>query len=83
METDDTTKLIEVYDGTAWQAGMVKSMLNDAGIEAFIKDAILGTLNPWWTAPGGAGAVKVIVAEKDAAEAKQVVEEFEKNSKAE
>ncbi len=83
METEDTTKLVEVYDGTAWQAGIVKSMLDDAGIEAFIKDAILGTLNPWWTAPGGAGAVKIIVTEKDAAEAKKVVEEFEENSKAE
>ncbi len=80
METDDITKLVEVYDGTAWQAGIVKSLLDDAGIEAFIKDAILGTLNPWWTAPGGAGAVKVIVAEKDALEAMKVVEEFEKNS---
>lgn len=83
METDDTTRLVEVYDGTAWQAGIVKSLLDDAGIEAFIKDGILGTLNPWWTAPGGAGAVKVIVAEKDASEAMKVVEEFEKNSTAE
>lgn len=81
MNTQDSSRLTEVYDGTAWQAGMVKSLLNDAGIEAFIKDAILGTLNPWWTAPGGAGAVKVIVAEKDAASAKQIVSDFEENSK--
>jgi hypothetical protein len=83
MKNEDSTKLIEVYDGTAWQAGIVISMLNDAGINAFLKDAILGTLNPWWAAPGGAGAVKIIVAESDAENAMQVVEEFEKNSKSE
>ena len=72
---------VEVFSGTAWQAGMVKSLLENAEIEAFIKDGIMGTFNPWWTAPGGAGAVKVFVSKEDYAKAKEVVNEYEKNLK--
>jgi len=70
---------VEVYAGTAWQAGMVKSLLENAEIEAFLKDEIIGTLSPWWTAPGGAGAVKVFVSDRDWDKAKEIVEVFEKH----
>lgn len=80
MKNEDKIESVEVFDGTAWQAGIVKSLLDDAGIESFIKDGILGTLNPWWTAPGGAGAVKIIVSGNKAEEAKLIVAEFEKAS---
>ena len=73
--------LIEVFDGTPWQAGMVKSMLEDSGIQAFLKDEIMGTFNPWWTAGGGAGAVKVMISEHDQENAKSIIEEFEKSQK--
>jgi len=41
-----------IFVGTAWEAGIVKSLLENAEIEALLKDEIMGTLNPWWTAPG-------------------------------
>lgn len=68
-----------IFAGTEWQAGMVKSMLESAGIEAFFKDEIMGTLNPWWTAPGGAGSVKVVISGKDFDQAKSIVDEYERN----
>ncbi len=74
----EETKLIEIFAGTAWQAGMVKSLLENEGIEAFLKDEIIGTLSPWWSAPGGAGAVKVIVSNADYGHAMQVIEEYNK-----
>lgn len=70
---------VEVFSGTAWQAGMVRSILENAEIEAFILDEIMGTYNPWWTAPGGAGSVRVVVSNKDYAKARVIVKEFEKN----
>jgi len=70
---------VEVFAGTSLQASMLKSMLDDAQIYSFLKDDIMGTLNPWWTDPGGAGAVKVIVANKDLDEAQEVVQKFVKN----
>jgi hypothetical protein len=72
---------VEIFSGTAWQAGIVKSLLENAEIEAFLIDHILGTLNPWWTAPGGAGSVKVFVSNRDFEKAKIIVDDFEKNSK--
>ncbi|HRY33584.1 MAG TPA: DUF2007 domain-containing protein [Bacteroidales bacterium] len=75
--TDPTP--VEVFCGTPWQAGMVKSMLESAGIDAYLQDMIMGTMNPWWTAPGGAGAVRLFVASTDAAEAKSIVEDYENN----
>ena len=70
---------IEVFVGTVTQAGMVKSLLENAEIEAFLKDEYMGTFNPWHAAPGGVGAVKVFVSYLDFEKAKIVVEEYEKN----
>lgn len=79
MKTKEETSLVEVFAGTMWQAGMIKSLLENAGIEAFLKDEIIGTMGPWWAAPGGAGAVKVFVSNKQTEEAQKVVDEYEKN----
>jgi hypothetical protein len=75
MEND----MIEIFAGTPWQAGMVKTMLEDNGIQAFLKDEILGTLYPWWAAPGGAGSVKVEVPAVDYEKARVIVAGYERN----
>lgn len=74
---------IEVFAGTQWEAALVKSLLENAEIEAFMKDEIRGTTMPWQVTPGGINAVKVVVAKKDVELAKQVVDEFEANRKRE
>jgi len=72
---------VEVFAGTLWQAGMVRSLLENAEIEVFVKDEILGTLNPWWTSAGGAAPIAVFVSGRNYALAKTIVEEFEKTMK--
>ncbi len=81
MKTNKEIKPVKIFSGKPWQAGMVKSLLENAEIETFIKDEIIGTLNPWWTAPGGVGSVKVFVSSADYDKAKIVVDEYEKNLK--
>ena len=81
MHTDKEIEPVEIFAGTTWQAGMVKSLLEDAEIEAFLIDEIVGTLSPWYTAPGGAGSVKVVVSKLDYDKAKSVVEDYEKKVK--
>ncbi len=76
---DDKSKLIEIYSGTPWQAGMVNTLLEDAGIDAFVADEIMGTYNPWWTSAGGAGPVRVMISETNREEAGKIVEAYEKN----
>ncbi len=81
MKTDHATEPVEIYSGDIMQAGFLKSLLENAEIKAYLKDEIMGTLNPWFASPGGAGAVKVLVAGNDAERARAIAEEFEKNTK--
>jgi len=75
----DTIFPVEVFSGTGWEAELVKSLLENAEIEAFLIDENTGTLAPWYTAGGGAGSVKVTVSNLDLEKAKSVVSDYEEN----
>jgi hypothetical protein len=79
MKPDNNVKPVEVFAGTAVQATIVKSLLENAEIAAFLKDEFSGTLYPWHTSPGGAGAVKVYVSSADHEKARMVVKDYESN----
>ncbi|HLO57999.1 MAG TPA: DUF2007-related protein [Bacteroidales bacterium] len=81
MENEKHLSPIEVFAGTQWEAALVKSLLDNAEVEAFLKDEIRGTTMPWQVEPGGIGAVKVVVHPDQLELAKQVVREFETNRK--
>lgn len=70
---------VEVFAGTAVQATMVKSLLENAEIKAYLKDEFTGVLYPWHTSPGGVGAIKVFVSSLDQKKAQMVVDEYERN----
>ena len=78
MSTDQEIYPVVVFEGNDWEASMVKSLLNNAEIEAFLKDERMGVLAPWNVTAGGAGPVKVIVSNIDDDQALEVVAEFEK-----
>lgn len=78
MKSEQDNEPVEVFAGTPWQAGLVKSLIENAEIEAFLLDDIMGTLYPWYTSSGGFCAVKVIVAGHDYESAKSIVDEFMK-----
>ncbi len=79
MESNDERNPVKIFDGDLWQTGILKSLLDNAEIESFVKDEYMGTLKPWVTAGGGAGAIKIFVAQADVERALQVVAEYEKN----
>jgi hypothetical protein len=79
MKTNSEIEPVEIFAGTTWECEMVKSLLENEGLEVFLKDEIIGTLSPWWTAPGGVGSVKVIVSNVDFDKAKPIVDEYQKN----
>ena len=76
---EDNSK--EIFAGNIIEAGMVQSLLEDAGINAYLKDEIMGTMNPWFVSPGGAGAVKVIISNLDFEKGKLIVDEYQNNIK--
>lgn len=66
----------EVFEGTAWEAGLLKSILEDNEIETILRDA---SFAPWNLFPVRAGSVKLFVAAKDFERARLLAEEFYKN----
>jgi len=69
---------VEIFDGNDWDASMVKSLLDNAEIEAFVKDSQMGVLEPWVVAGGGAGSVKIFVSNVDLEKANEVIEQYNK-----
>ena len=80
MKKDKGITPVEVFAGTVAQATLVKSLLENAEIDAYLKDEFTGTLYPWHTTPGGVGAVKVFVSSLDHEKARIVVDEYESNT---
>ena len=76
MKSNNENNLVEIFAGSSIEAEMVKSLLLNAEIQAFLKDGTMGTIAPWYVSPGGAGAVKVIISETDSEKAKSIVEDF-------
>ena len=79
MKTNEDIYPVEVFAGTAVQATLVKSLLENAEIESYMKDEFSGTLFPWHTTPGGVGAVKIFVSSVNHEKARIVVSEYESN----
>jgi hypothetical protein len=65
-----------VFEGTAWEAGLLKSILEDNEIETSMQAAYS---LPWNLLPVKGAAAKVFVAFKDLEQAKAIVEEFYTN----
>jgi len=73
--------MVEAFAGTAWEAALVKSLLDNVEIRSYLKDEIRGTTMPWQVTPGGFFAVKVMVSSNDIALAQEVVDDFEAKRK--
>lgn len=72
----EENELIIVYSGNSIVTGFLKSILEAEGIKAFLKDEIMGTTAPAYAAPGGVGAVKIVIARRDIDKAKPIIERF-------
>lgn len=81
MSKDQESHPVEVFDGNEWETSLVKSLLDNAEIEAFLKDGKMGVLAPWDVAGGGAGSVKIFVSNVDYEKAKEVIEQYERAEK--
>ena len=79
MTTDDNKQApYEVFEGSAWEAGLLQSMLEDNKIETTIRQAYS---LPWNSLPTKGAAAKVFVALKDFEKARAIVKEFYTNMK--
>jgi hypothetical protein len=79
MKTNNDLELVEIFSGTILEVEIIRSLLENAEIETFMKDEITGTLLPWITASGGFCPVKLEVSNLDYDKAKQIIEEYNQN----
>ena len=68
--------VIEIFSGTLWEAEMVKSLLQDAEIESFVKNS---NLNTYIYEPIQASGVKVMILNSDSEKAKEVIDLYYMN----
>lgn len=73
---DKSLSPYEVFEGTAWEAGLLKSILEDNDIETILE---VVTALPWNSIPTTGSSAKLFVAMKDLEQAKDVVKEFYTN----
>ncbi|MBV5311912.1 MAG: DUF2007 domain-containing protein [Prolixibacteraceae bacterium] len=78
MDSNQEISAVEVFDGNQWEASLVKSLLDNAEVESFLKDERMGVLAPWNVAGGGAGSVKIFVSSLDYEKAREVIDQYEK-----
>lgn len=71
----DTTKLIEVYNGSLWEAELLKTMLDDAGVKSTLKDGHVVNV----VLPAVAVEVCVLVHEIDYERAMVIVRSYERS----
>lgn len=76
MKDNNHTNPVEVFAGTPLDAGMIQSMLEEEGIEAFIYNELMSSIAPWQVTAGGAGAAKVVVSELDYEKATQIINDY-------
>ena len=68
---------VEIFAGNLFQAQMVKNLLENVGIESFLKDEIMGR-SPVWS-PGA--WVRVMLSQLDYDKAKLIVDEYEQSQR--
>ena len=80
MKTSNVSNPIMIFAGTNWEAGVLKSHLEDAKIEVLMKEEGIDELEPWVGAAGGYESVKVFVSGSDIEMASEIVSAFKKNN---
>jgi len=70
-------ELVEVYAGDFARAELIRGMLENFGLSPELRDAFLGAIAPFSVAPGGAGAVKVVVPASEAERARTLIQGLE------
>lgn len=74
METTDKSKLIEVFKGSLWEAELVKSLLDDTGVQSTLKDGLVVNV----VLPASSVEVRVLVHENQYELAMAMVRHYEK-----
>ena len=83
MSVSNNDSPVIVFTGTTLDAGMIQSLLQQEGIQAFIKNELISSIAPWQIEPGGLGAAKVVVSASNKDQAVKIINDFSSNNQEE
>jgi hypothetical protein len=75
-----TAPWVIVYDGGSADTGLLRDLLEAAGIPVQLRDEVMGTVAPYLIEGGAIAAIKVLVPEDRGEEARAIVTEFTERS---
>ncbi len=76
MKDNKNIEPVQIFTGMAWEAQLLKNILENNGINAFITNEQIGTLAPFYITPG-VGAVGLLVSSADAEKAREIAAAFQ------
>ena len=82
MINDKEIKPVEVFSGSEWEVGLLKSLLENAEIEVYVNGGISGAKMPW-DSLYSKGGLRITVSSLDYEKAMIVVDDFYKNMNSE
>ena len=68
MKEEDNSRLVEVFNGSRWEAELIKGLLESNDIEALLKDGLMTAIAPYISP-----TVSVLVKEEDYESAMEVI----------
>ena len=72
----DKERMLRIFSGTMWEAEIVRSLLQMADINSFLKNT---TINSYAFEPISSEGVQVMISESDLQIAQEIVDEYNKN----
>ncbi len=76
------SKLIVIFKGNPIDSEIIRDILVENGINASLKNQLMGTIAPWHVSSGGFEPVEVEILSKDKDNALGIIEEFKKGNNA-
>jgi hypothetical protein len=72
MSSDDNNT-VELFSGTLWEAQMITSLLQNEGIESFLKNSVL---QPYAFNPSIAQQIKIMVLKSDLEKSEEIMNRY-------
>ena len=74
-ENSEHSEFVIIFEGSPWEAGLVDSMLKDAGIMTTVYGGLRDPYSPLWHL-GGVGATRVMILSGDYEKAQGIVDQY-------
>lgn len=76
MNNNDKTKGVIIFNSSLWECSIVKGILEDSGIEAFLINSSSANMLPFENVVDGIGACKVMISENDLESASEIIKDI-------